>query len=114
MGTGAFKLTQRTVEAAALFVLVGAQPHTGWLPTAVARDRWGFVLTGADLSESEADPRWPLARPPLPLESSLPGCFAVGDVRHGAVKRVASAVGDGAVVVTQVHDHLTREATSRA
>jgi thioredoxin reductase (NADPH) len=104
-GTGA----RRTVEAAALFVLVGAQPHTGWLPDSVARDRWGFVLTGADLAGGEADPRWPLTRPPSTLESSLPGCFAVGDVRHGSVKRVASAVGDGAVVVAQVHEHLNRE-----
>jgi len=104
-GTGA----RRTVEAAALFVLVGAQPHTGWLPDSVARDRWGFVLTGADLAGGEAGPRWPLTRPPAPLESSLPGCFAVGDVRHGSVKRVASAVGDGAVVVAQVHEHLDRE-----
>ena len=104
-GTGA----RRTVEAAALFVLVGARPYTGWLPDSVARDRWGFVLTGADLEGDDADPRWPLTRPPLPLESSLPGCFAVGDVRHGSVKRVASAVGDGAVVVAQVHEHLGRE-----
>jgi thioredoxin reductase (NADPH) len=104
----------RTVAAAALFVLVGAQPHTGWLPAAVARDPWGFVLTGADVAGSAADPSWPLDRPPAPLESSLPGCFAVGDVRHGAVKRVASAVGDGAVVVTQVHDHLTRTAATSA
>ncbi len=104
-GSGA----RRTAEAAALFVLVGAQPHTGWLPDSVARDCWGFVLTGADLAGSEAGLRWPLTRPPAPLESSLPGCFAVGDVRHGSVKRVASAVGDGAVVVAQVHQHLDRE-----
>jgi thioredoxin reductase (NADPH) len=109
-GTGA----RRTVEAAALFVLVGARPHTGWLPTAVARDAWGFVLTGADLVSGEADPGWPLERPPSAFETSLPGCFAAGDVRHGAVKRVASAVGDGAVVVTQVHEHLTREAATGA
>ncbi len=104
-GTG----SRRTVDAAALFVLVGAKPHTDWLPDSVARDHWGFVLTGADLEGSEAGPRWPLTRPPLPLESSLPGCFAVGDVRHGSVKRVASAVGDGAVVVAQVHEHLNRK-----
>ena len=62
----------------------------------------------------EADPGWPLERPPSAFETSLPGCFAAGDVRHGAVKRVASAVGDGAVVVTQVHEHLTREAATGA
>jgi thioredoxin reductase (NADPH) len=109
-GTGA----RRTVTAAALFVLVGAQPHTVWLPTSVARDAWGFVLTGNDLVSGDADPGWPLERPPLALETSLPGCFAAGDVRHGAVKRVASAVGDGAVVVTQVHEHLTRETATGA
>jgi thioredoxin reductase (NADPH) len=101
---------RRSVEAAALFVLVGARPHTSWLPDAVARDRWGFVLTGADLLEGEARAQWPLARPPSALESSMLGVFAVGDVRHRSVKRVASAVGDGAVVVAQVHQHLQREA----
>jgi thioredoxin reductase (NADPH) len=99
---------QSTVDAAALFVLIGARPHTDWLPDAVARDRWGFVLTGAEIDAGGAQARWPLQRPPLDLESSMPGCFAVGDVRHGSVKRVASAVGDGAVVVAQVHQHLER------
>lgn len=106
--------SQRTVEAAALFVLVGAEPHTTWLPAAVARDQWGFVLTGADLAADEVDLGWPLERPPAAFETSLPGCFAARDVRHGAVKRVASAVGDGAVVVTQVHEHLTRGAATGA
>ena len=105
--------SRRTVEAAALFVLVGAKPHTGWLPASVARDQWGFVLTGGDLDGAEQGSRWPLERPPQALESSHPGCFAVGDVRRGSVKRVASAVGDGAVVVVQVHDHLERERASR-
>jgi thioredoxin reductase len=76
----------------------------------VARDRWGFVLTGADLLGGEARPQWPVARPPSALESSMPGVFAVGDVRNRSVKRVASAVGDGAVVVAQVHEHLARGA----
>jgi len=105
--------SRRTVEAAALFVLVGAKPHTDWLPASVARDQWGFVLTGGDLDGAEPGSRWPLERPPHALESSLPGCFAVGDVRQGSVKRVASAVGDGAVVVVQVHDHLERERPTR-
>ncbi len=109
-GTGA----RRTVEAAALFVLVGAEPHTGWLPGTVARDAWGFVVTGAGLERGDADAGWPLDRAPLPFETSLPGCFAAGDVRHGAVKRVASAVGDGAVVITQVHEHLARVVTPGA
>jgi thioredoxin reductase (NADPH) len=80
----------------------------------VARDRWGFVLTGADLPGGEVGPRWPLARPPATLESSLPGVFAVGDVRHRSVKRVAAAVGDGAVVVAQVHELLHRESGGAA
>ena len=91
-------------------MLVGAQPHTSWLPAGVARDRWGFLLTGADLRDGEVGTGWPLSRPPLALESSLPGVFAIGDVRHGSIKRVASAVGDGAVVVAQVHEHLARGA----
>jgi thioredoxin reductase (NADPH) len=91
--------------AAALFVLIGARPRTDWLPPAVARDQWGFVLTGADVP---ADSIRPADRPTLPFESSVPGVFAVGDVRHESVKRVASAVGEGSVVVGQVHRHLAR------
>ena len=102
------------VAAAALFVLVGAQPHTSWLPADMARDRRGFLLTGADLRDGAAGGPWPLPRPPLALESSLPGVFAIGDVRHGSIKRVASAVGDGAVVVGQVHEHLARDARAAA
>jgi thioredoxin reductase (NADPH) len=83
--------------AEALFVLIGARPHTEWLPDAVARDRWGFVITGRDLDGLAA--AWPLDRAPLPLEASVPGVFAVGDVRHASVKRVASAVGEGSVVI---------------
>jgi thioredoxin reductase (NADPH) len=95
------------VPAAALFVLIGAEPHTGWLPEAIQRDRWGFVVTGADLLAGGTPPQWPLDRPPLPFESSLPGVFAVGDVRHGSTKRVASAVGEGSVAIQQVHQYLT-------
>jgi thioredoxin reductase (NADPH) len=91
------------VPAAGLFVLIGARPHTEWLPEEVRRDRWGYVMTGPDVGEG-----WPLAdRPPWPLETSVPGVFAVGDVRHRSMKRVASAVGDGANVIAQVHEHLT-------
>jgi thioredoxin reductase (NADPH) len=93
----------RTVPAAALFVLIGASPHTDWLPTVIARDPAGFVLTGEDLSPgSFPEP----TRAPLPLETGLPGVFAAGDVRHGSVKRVASAVGDGAVSIRSVHQYL--------
>ncbi len=96
-----------TVPAAALFVLIGAEPHTGWLPQAVLRDRWGFVVTGADLlQEGGPPPGWTLERPPMPFESSVPGVFAVGDVRHGSVKRVAAAVGEGSVAVRLVHQYL--------
>jgi thioredoxin reductase (NADPH) len=95
------------VPAAALFVLIGAEPHTSWLPEAVQRDRWGFVVTGADLlTGGTPPPGWPLDRPPLPFESSLPGVFAVGDVRHGSTKRVASAVGEGSVAIQLVHQYL--------
>jgi thioredoxin reductase (NADPH) len=100
----------RTVPADALFVLIGAQPWTDWLGDAVARDRWGFILTGPDLP---ADTRWPPGRPPLPLETSLPGMFAAGDVRHGSVKRVASAVGEGAATIPLVHRYLARPPARR-
>lgn len=94
--------TTRTVPADLLFVAIGALPHTGWLAGTVQRDDRGYLLTGSAL-----DPRtWPLARPPLRLETSLPGVFAAGDVRHGSSKRVASAVGEGAVAVQLAHEYL--------
>ncbi|HEX6920072.1 MAG TPA: FAD-dependent oxidoreductase [Actinomycetes bacterium] len=89
------------VAADGLFVMIGAQPRTDWLPADLLRDPRGFVRVGADVADG-----WRLDRPPLPYETSLPGMFAVGDVRSGSVKRVASAVGEGSVVVSQVHDHL--------
>ncbi|HEV3407834.1 MAG TPA: hypothetical protein VG079_04020 [Gaiellaceae bacterium] len=96
-----------TVPTAAIFVLIGAKPHTEWLPDSIARDRWGFLVTGADIAqEEEARARWPLERPPLMFETTSPGVFAVGDVRHRSVKRVASAVGEGSVAVQQVHQYL--------
>ncbi|MGY1664876.1 FAD-dependent oxidoreductase [Geodermatophilus sp. SYSU D00696] len=91
-----------TVPAAGLFVMIGAEPHTGWLPDAVDRDDAGYVLTGPDRRGVSA------GRGTHEFQTSLPGVFAVGDVRHGAVKRVASAVGEGAVVIRMVHDHLGR------
>ena len=96
-----------TVPAAALFVLIGAEPRTQWLPDELRRDRWGFVVTGTDLMAGGHPPdSWPLQRPPMLLESSLPGVFAVGDVRCGSVKRVASAVGEGSVAIRLIHDYL--------
>ena len=82
-----------TVPAAALFVLIGATPHTDWLPLSVARDDRAFILTGQDIPPSARRERQ--GHVPLPLETSMSGVFAVGDVRHGSVKRVASAVGEG-------------------
>jgi len=98
----------RSVPAAALFVLIGAQPHTAWLPDSIQRDQHGFVLTGTDVvSASTAAGGDGKPRPPLPLETTMPGVFAAGDVRHGSVKRVASAVGDGGVSIRSVHQYLT-------
>ena len=88
-----------TVAADALFVLIGARPQTEFLSQEVARDEFGFVRTGDDLTPDE----WSLERSPLGLETSMPGVFAVGDVRHGSVKRVAAAVGEGSVAVQLVH-----------
>jgi thioredoxin reductase (NADPH) len=96
-----------TVPAAALFILIGAQPHTDWLAGTLQLDGHGFVLTGPDLlRDGQPPPGWPLDRSPLPLEASLPGVFAAGDVRHRSVKRVASAVGEGSIAVQLVHDYL--------
>lgn len=96
-----------TVSAEALFVLIGAEPHTSWLPDSVLRDTDGFVMTGADLLvHAGRPPSWPLERSPMMFETSVPGVFAIGDVRHGSVKRVASAVGEGSVAVRLLHDYL--------
>jgi thioredoxin reductase (NADPH) len=99
----------RSVPAHHLFIMAGASPNTSWLQGRVALDEKGFILTGRDLPlaiDPDRNPPWPLLRPPLMLESSLPGVFAVGDVRAGSVKRVASAVGEGATSVTMVHQAL--------
>ena len=96
----------RTEQATALFVLIGAQPHTGWLPARIQRDQWGYVVTGRDVTPGQIGSSWRLPRPPTMYETCVPGIFAVGDVRRGSVKRVASAVGEGSVVVAQVHEFL--------
>jgi thioredoxin reductase (NADPH) len=98
-----------TEQADALFLLIGAEPHTTCLPPEIQRDRWGYVITGRDVAADSVSGRWPLPRPPLMLETCVPGIFAVGDVRRGSVKRVGSAVGEGSIVISQVHEHLGSE-----
>jgi thioredoxin reductase (NADPH) len=105
------KLTGQVSSAPArhLFIMTGASPNTNWLRGRLALDDKGFILTGRDLPsavEPDRNPLWPLARSPHMLESSLPGVFAVGDVRAGSVKRVAAAVGEGATAVSLVHRAL--------
>jgi thioredoxin reductase (NADPH) len=88
-------------------VFIGAAPLTDWLDGVVERDEHGFVLTGPDLLVEGRPPRdWPLDRPPYHLETSVPGIFAAGDVRSESAKRVASAVGEGAMAVMLVHRYL--------
>jgi thioredoxin reductase (NADPH) len=89
-----------------VFIMTGASPRTEWLNGCVATDDKGFILTGRDLDTRDQNPRWPLSRPAQMLETSLPGVFAVGDVRAGNVKRVASAVGEGAISIYLVHRAL--------
>ena len=95
-----------------MFVLVGSQPRTERLGEGVARDQQGFILTGPDVL-ADTSARWPPGCPPLPLETSLPGVFAAGDVRHGSVKRVASAVGEGAATIPLVHHYLETMTAAR-
>jgi thioredoxin reductase (NADPH) len=90
------------MAASGLFVLIGTETRTGWLPPAIQRDEHGFVLTGTDIDGTS----WPLPRPPFALETSVPGVFAAGDVRANGVKRVAAAAGEGAMTVPMVHRYL--------
>ncbi|HET8637087.1 MAG TPA: FAD-dependent oxidoreductase, partial [Acidobacteriaceae bacterium] len=99
----------RTVPATGLFIFIGAEPATDWLPGEIMRDPRGFVLSGPDLRVDGKLPRlWKEDREPYLLESSLPGVFVAGDVRHGSVKRVASAVGEGSIAVQFMHQYLAR------
>ena len=100
-----------TIPTAGLFALIGSQPKTEWVRDTVACDQWGFIVTGMELFAEDAPvasgaAAWPLDRPPGMLETSVPGVYAVGDVRRNSVKRVASAVGEGASAVQLVHDYL--------
>ncbi|HEX6800013.1 MAG TPA: FAD-dependent oxidoreductase [Ktedonobacterales bacterium] len=99
---------QEVVAANFLFVLIGAYPHTEWIGDAVARDAQGFILSGGDLLRDGAHPRWAGEREPYPLETSLPGVFVAGDARRSSMKRVAAAVGEGAMAVHLVHQYLER------
>jgi thioredoxin reductase (NADPH) len=101
------------VPAAAVFIMIGGEPHTQWLPEEIARDEQGYLITGRDLLEHPGV-LWERDHEPLPLETSMPGVFAAGDVRRDAIKRVASAVGEGATVVRLVHEHLRDVAPARA
>ena len=99
--------SRQVEEADAVFVFIGARPRTDWLPPEVLRDVKGFVLTGRDLMAADAYQRvWKQSREPMPLETSVPGVFAAGDVRAGGMNRVASAVGEGSMVVRLAHDYL--------
>jgi len=91
-----------------LFVLIGAYPHTEWIGEAVARDAQGFILSGADLLRDGVAPRWAAEREPYLLETSLPGVFVAGDARRSSMKRVASAVGEGAIAVRFVHEYVEK------
>jgi thioredoxin reductase (NADPH) len=104
---------REVVPADALFVMIGADPHTAWLSPEIGRDDNGFVLTGPDILGAGLPEPWPLERLPLGLETSVPGVFAAGDVRADSVKRVASAVGEGAVAVRLVQQHLAARQLNR-
>jgi thioredoxin reductase (NADPH) len=95
---------ETTVPADALFILIGVRPQTEWLPTEIARDAQGFLLTGDDLAVA-----WPLDRRPLTLETSVPAVLAAGDARHSSVKRVAAAVGEGSIAVQLAHSLFATE-----
>jgi thioredoxin reductase (NADPH) len=86
--------------------MAGAAPRTEWLEDSFVLDNKGFIVTGPDLASSPAGDQWLLQRPPLMLETSVPGIFAVGDTRAGSIKRVASAVGEGSMAVHLVHRYL--------
>jgi thioredoxin reductase (NADPH) len=103
--------TVKEVPAHALFIMIGGEPHTQWLPSEIARDSGGYILTGRGILQPPSA-NWNADREPFTLETSIPGVFAAGDVRHGSITRVASAVGDGATAVRLVHEYLSEHQPS--
>jgi thioredoxin reductase (NADPH) len=105
---------QQRLPTDALFVFIGADAETSWLPPDVVRDARGYVCTGRDVLDLVAAKQgtWPLARDPYLLETSVPGIFAAGDVRHGSIKRVASGVGEGSMAIAFVHQYLAERAVA--
>ena len=100
---------EQVTPATGLFIFIGAAPNTGWLPDSVMRDANGFVLSGSDLrTDGRPAKNWTQPREPYLLETSLPGIFVAGDVRHGSIKRVASAVGEGSISVQFMHQYLAK------
>jgi thioredoxin reductase (NADPH) len=104
---------QRELRADAMYVLIGGQPLTAGVEGWLRRDDDGYLMTGPDLRRDSHTEWWPLARDPLPLESSQPGLFVAGDVRHGSIKRVASAVGEGAMAIATLHTYLAQRKERR-
>jgi thioredoxin reductase (NADPH) len=104
---------RRELRADAMYVLIGGQPLTAGVEGWLRRDQGGYLMTGADLRRDSPTGSWPLTRDPLPLESSQPGVFVAGDVRHGSVKRVASAVGEGAMAIALLHAYLAERGDAR-
>jgi thioredoxin reductase (NADPH) len=99
--------TVEKLSAAALFIFIGAEPHTEWLEGVVCRDNKGFLMTGTNLVNDGKRPAgWQLARDPYLLETSVPGVFAVGDVRDGAIRRVANSVGEGSIVLYFIRQYM--------
>ncbi len=99
----------QVVSATSLFIFIGAVPRTDWLEGVLERDNRGFILTGQDLKQHGTRPKgWTLERDPFLLETNIPGVFAVGDVRHNSIKRVASGVGEGSICVQFVHQYLSK------
>ena len=104
---------QRQLRADAMYVLIGGQPLTAGVQGWLRRDEDGYLMTGADLDHDSQTASWPLARDPLPLESSQPGLFVAGDIRHGSIKRVASAVGEGAMAIALLRTYLAQRTDDR-